>query len=330
MASAQPVGVESASDPVPYHHHAVTTALTTLRPALASAILAHAPAVGDYPTPVPGLTLFRRDTPTPPADCWVEPSVILVAQGAKRMWVGGDAYPYDTSRFLLTSLDVPATGEVTVASPQAPCLGLALKLDLRMVAELFAQGGLTQARARPDGKSMGIGEATSALLSPFARLLALLEEPDAIPVLAPLVQREIHYRLLCSDQAARLRQIAAIDGQGYRIAKAIDWLKVHYTMPLRIDTLAARVQMSAPTFHHHFRQLTGMSPLQYQKWLRLNEAKRLMLNEHADVASAAFKVGYESPSQFSREYSRLFGASPSRDIAQLRQHGGAERTSTLA
>ena len=166
--------------------------------------------------------------------------------------------------------------------------------------------------------SVGISAATPALLASFERLLALLAEPEAIPVLAPLMQREIHYRLLMSDQAARLRQITSVDGQGYRIAKAIDWLKLHYASPLRVEQLAARVQMSAATFHHHFRQLTAMSPLQYQKWLRLNEAKRLMLVEHLDVSSAAFNVGYESPSQFSREYSRLFGVPPKRDIALLR------------
>ena len=146
-----------------------------------------------------------------------------------------------------------------------------------------------------------------------------------IPALGPLIQREIHYRLLTSDQAGKLRQIASIDGQGYRIAKAIDWLKLHYALPLRIEELAGRVQMSTPTFHQHFRQLTAMSPLQYQKWLRLNEAERLMLNEHLDVSRAAFKVGYESPSQFSREYSRLFGVAPKRDIATLRDQGDESR-----
>ena len=169
-----------------------------------------------------------------------------------------------------------------------------------------------------------------ALLASFARLLALLDEPDAIPVLAPLIQREIHYRLLLSDQAPRLRQITAVDGQGYRIAKAIDWLKLNYALPLRVEELAARVQMSPPTFHHHFRQLTAMSPLQYQKWLRLNEAKRLMLNEHLDVSSAAFKVGYESPSQFSREYSRLFGVPPKRDMTTLRGRSQNTHTSRVA
>ncbi|AZD16393.1 AraC family transcriptional regulator [Pseudomonas chlororaphis] len=277
---------------------------------------------GDCSTAIPGLGFFRRDIPSPPAVCMVEPSIILVAQGAKQLWVGGEAYPYDPSRFLVTSLDLPANSEVTAASLEQPCLGLGFKLDPRMLAELAAQGGLLQPRDRGTGKGVGIGTATPAMLASFVRLLELLDEPEAIPVLAPLIQREIHYRLLLSDQSARLRQIASVDGQGHRIARAIDWLKLNYTAQLRVDELAARVQMSTPTFHHHFRQLTAMSPLQYQKWLRLTEAKRLMMNEHLDVSSAAFKVGYESPSQFSREYSRLFGAAPRRDIAQLRGCGG--------
>jgi AraC-like DNA-binding protein len=165
---------------------------------------------------------------------------------------------------------------------------------------------------------MGIGTVTPHIVEPFKRLLDLLAEPDAIPVLASLISREIHYRLLMSDQAARLWQIASVGSQSQRVAKAIDWLKVNYASPLRIDELASRVQMSASSFHHHFRKLTAMSPLQYQKWLRLNEAKRLMLNENLDAAGAAFHVGYESPSQFSREYSRLFGISPKRDIVALR------------
>ena len=202
---------------------------------------------------------------------------------------------------------------------------------VHLVRELIAQGGLPPSRERLAGSSVGIGSATPALLASFARLLALLDEPDAIPVLAPLIQREIHYRLLLlSDQAPRLRQITAVDGQGYRIAKAIDWLKLNYALPLRVEELAARVQMSPPTFHHHFRQLTAMSPLQYQKWLRLNEAKRLMLNEHLDVSSAAFKVGYESPSQFSREYSRLFGVPPKRDMTTLRGRSQNTPTSGVA
>ncbi|VVN33350.1 HTH-type transcriptional activator RhaS [Pseudomonas fluorescens] len=290
--------------------------------ALARAIGSRVSQPGDFGTLIGGLGFFRREHPSPPVVCMVEPSIILVAQGKKQLWVGGEGYPYDTSRFLVTSLDLPANSEVLDASPEQPCLGLTFKLDLRMLVELIAQGDLPPTRERSTGKSIGIGSVTAAMLVSFERLLALLDEPQAIPVLAPLIQREIHYRLLMSDQAGRLRQIMSVDGQGYRIAKAIDWLKLNYTSALRIDELAARVQMSSPTFHHHFRQLTAMSPLQYQKWLRLNEARRLMVNEHQDVSSAAFKVGYESPSQFSREYSRLFGVAPKRDIAALRGQVG--------
>lgn len=273
---------------------------------------------GDFATAIPGLSLFRRDQPAPPAVCMIEPSLILVGRGEKRLWVGGEGYNYDPSRFLVTSLDLPANSEVVLASPEQPCVGLVLKLDVSMLAEVITKSGLLAKRQQSTGTGAGIGSLSAALEGALDRLLALLDEPESIPVLAPLILREIHYRLLHTDQGARLRQITAVDGQGYRIAKAIDWLKINYTDALRIDDLAARVQMSAPTFHHHFRQLTGMSPLQYQKWLRLNEARRLMLMEHLDVSRAAFAVGYESPSQFSREYGRLFGTAPSRDIALLR------------
>lgn len=249
----------------------------------------------------------------------VPPSIVLVVDGAKKMWIGGEGYGYDTSRFLVTSLDLPANSEVTEASISRPCLGLAFQLDQRVLAELIAQGSLPSRRERASGVGVGIGTVTQAILAPFSRLVALLDEPESIPVMAPLIQREIHYRLLMSDQTARLRQIAAVDSHGHRVGKAIDWLKTNLAMSLRVDELASRVQMSAPSFHQHFRQLTGMSPLQYQKWLRLSEAKRLMLNEHRDVSTAAFEVGYESPSQFSREYSRMFGAAPKRDITALRE-----------
>ncbi|UQS16143.1 AraC family transcriptional regulator [Pseudomonas sp. HS6] len=275
-------------------------------------------APGDFATAIPGLSLFRRDQPAPPAVCMIEPSLILVGRGEKRLWVGGEGYSYDPSRFLVTSLDLPANSEVMLASPEQPCVGLVLKLNVSMLAEVITKSGLPAKRQPSTGTGAAIGSLSSALEGALDRLLALLDEPEAIPVLAPLILREIHYRLLHTDQGARLRQITAVDGQGYRIAKAIDWLKVNYSDALRIDDLAARVQMSAPTFHHHFRQLTGMSPLQYQKWLRLNEARRLMLVERLDVSRAAFAVGYESPSQFSREYGRLFGTAPSRDIALLR------------
>jgi len=296
----------------------MTNARSGRPPNLASIIDRHVRQPGDFATPIAGLSLFRRDRPVPPAVCMIEPSMVLVARGEKRLWVGGEGYCYDPSRFMVSSLNLPANSEVLTASVHEPCVGLVLKLDVSMLAEVIATGGLAVSRDRSDGQGVGIGTMSAPLLDAIVRLLALLDEPVAISTLAPLVLREVHYRLLHSDQAPRLRQIMAIDGQGYRIAKAIDWLKIHFAAPLRIDELASRVQMSAPTFHHHFRQLTAMSPLQYQKWLRLNEARRLMLREQLDVSRAAFAVGYESPSQFSREYGRLFGAAPRRDIEQLR------------
>lgn len=273
----------------------------------------------DCATLIPSLTFFRREAPARPVMCLVEPSIVVVVQGSKRMLVGGEAYPYDVSRFLLTTLDLPANSEVVDASPGQPCVGLVFKLDLRTVAELLAQGGLPFPREAPNDLGLGLGAVTESLLNPLKRLIDLLDEPHAIPVLAPLIEREIHYRLLLSDQAARMCHIAAIGSQGHRVTKAIDWLKTHYAATLKLDELAAYVQMSTSSLHQHFRQLTAMSPLQYQKWLRLSEARRLMLNEDKDAASASFAVGYESPSQFSREYTRLFGVPPKRDIKALRE-----------
>jgi len=293
--------------------------LASLREAMVDCIGRRTVGNTDSPSPIPNLSFFRREMPMPPTICLVAAGIVLVVQGEKQMLVGGEAYPYDIHRFLITSLDLPANSRIVSASPEKPCLGLVLKLDLRVMAELIAQGGLPFPTERSNDRGIGIGTVTPVLLEPFKRLLDLLDEPDTIPVLAPLIEREIHYRLLKSDQAARLWQIASVGSQGHRVAKAIDWLKVNYTAALRIEDLAAHVQMSPSSLHQHFRQLTAMSPLQYQKWLRLNEARRLMLNEDSDAASAAFEVGYESPSQFSREYTRLFGAPPKRDIEGLRR-----------
>jgi AraC-like DNA-binding protein len=288
------------------------------RVALASTIESWTEGTEDRATPIPNLAFFRREAPTPPGICQVEPSVVLVVQGAKRMLVGDDTFAYNSERFLIASLDIPASSEVVEASPDRPCLGLLLKLDLRLMTELVAQSRLPPPKDRSVAKGMALGTVTPTLLESFKRLTDLLDEPEAIEVLAPLVQREIHYRLLTSDQAGRLRQIASVGSQSHLVARAIEWLKANYASPLRIEDLAERVHMSASNLHHHFRQLTAMSPLQYQKWLRLNEARRLMVNDGHDAASAAFEVGYESPSQFSREYARLFGAPPKRDVVSLR------------
>jgi AraC-like DNA-binding protein len=295
---------------------------TTLLAQLAGAIARRTAGEDDCATSIPNLSFFRREKRTEPRACLVEPSIVLVVQGAKQLLIGDQAYVYDTERFLLASLDLPASSQVLQASQHKPCLGLMLRLDLRVIVELIAQIRLPSPRDRVPEGSAALGTITPALLEPFGRLLALLDEPGAIAVLAPLIEREIHYRMLMSDQAARLLQIASAGSQSHRIARAIDWLKTNYAQPLRVDELATHAHMSTSSLHHHFRQLTGMSPLQYQKWMRLNEARRLMLNERMDAAGAAFHVGYEGPSQFSREYSRVFGAPPKRDISGLQQRAG--------
>ncbi|HZC01394.1 MAG TPA: AraC family transcriptional regulator [Gammaproteobacteria bacterium] len=269
-------------------------------------------------TAISGLSLSRRDAPTEPMSYMYEPSVCVIAQGVKRVLLGDDTYVLDVHHFLITSVDLPTVVQIIKASREKPYLGLILKLDRREMAQLMVDSHLPPPRAQQSSRGMATGAVTVPLLSACQRLIDMLAAPQDIPILAPLIQREILYRLLVGDQGARLRQIASAGSQSHQIAQAIDWLMRHYTLPLRIDDLAAHVHMSPSTFHQHFRALTAMSPLQYQKWLRLNEARRLMLTERHDAATAAFQVGYESPSQFSREYRRVFGAPPLRDIKSLR------------
>ena len=275
-------------------------------------------------TAVPGLSLFRRDEPTQPTSAMYEPSICLTTQGAKRVLLGDDTYVYDQHHFLITSVDLPTVVQILKASREKPFLGLILKLDQREISQLMVDSNLPPPRPQQSSRGMATGEVTLPLLTAFQRLIDLLTEPRDIPILAPIIQREIIYRLLVGDQGARLRQMASAGSQSQQIARAIDWLKGNFTKPLRIDGLAAQVNMSTSTFHHHFRSVTAMSPLQYQKWLRLNEARRLMLTENQDATTAAFQVGYESPSQFSREYGRWFGAPPLRDITSLRQMAAVE------
>ncbi len=279
-----------------------------------------------FMTAIPGLSLFRRDEPTQPISGMYEPSICLIAHGAKRVLLGDDTFVYDEHHFLITSVHLPTVVQIIKASREKPCLGLILKLDQREMSQLMVDSNLPPPRAQQSSRGMATGEVTLPLLTAFQRLIDLLAEQQDIPILAPIIQREIIYRLLVGDQGARLRQIASAGSQSHQIARSIDWLKGNFTRPLRIDDLAAQVNMSTSTFHHHFRTLTAMSPLQFQKLLRLNEARRLMLTERLDATTAAFQVGYESPSQFSREYNRLFGASPLRDITNLRQMVAGERT----
>ena len=272
-----------------------------------------------HTTTIPGLGLFRRIEPSEPVTGMYEPSICLVARGAKRVQLGDEAYVYDAQHYLITSVHLPTVVQVIEASPEKPYLGLRLTFDLRAVSQLMADSHLPPPRTQQSSRGMATGEVTLPLLNAFQRLIDLLGSEEDIPILAPVIQREIVYRLLVGDQGARLRQIATAGSQSQQIARAIEWLKGNFTRPLRIDDLAEQARMSTSTFHHHFRAMTALSPLQFQKQLRLQEARRLMLSDRLDAASAGFQVGYESPSQFSREYSRLFGAPPLQDISSLRQ-----------
>ena len=270
-------------------------------------------------TLIPGLSLFRRERPTPPISGMYVPGICLAVQGAKRVLIGKESYVYGARRYLITSVDIPSFAQIIRASPQEPYLGLRLKFDLHEISQLMTDRHLPPPLAQPPSRGLATGEITMPLLSAFQRLIDLLAEPQDIPILAPVIQREISYRLLVGDQGAHLRQMATVGSRGQRIAQAIDWLKSNFARPFRVDDLASRVSMSKTTFHRHFRTVTAIGPLQYQKRWRLNEAKRLMLTEGLDAATAALQVGYESASQFSREYARLFGAPPLRDIMNSRQ-----------
>ncbi|HPX60898.1 MAG TPA: AraC family transcriptional regulator [Deltaproteobacteria bacterium] len=272
-----------------------------------------------HTTAISGLSLFKREQPTEPISGMYEPSICMVTQGAKRVLLGDETYVYDAQHYLITSVNLPTIVQITEASKEKPYLGLKLKLDLREVSQMMVDSNLPAPREQQSSRGIATGEVTLQLLTAMQRLVDLLAAPEDIPILAPIIQREIIYRLLVGDQGARLRQIASMGSQSQQIAKAIEWLKTNFTQPLRIDDIAALARMSTSTFHHHFRTVTALSPLQYQKHLRLHEARRLMLTEQLDAATAAFEVGYESPSQFSREYNRLFGAPPLRDITKLRQ-----------
>jgi AraC-like DNA-binding protein len=289
-----------------------------LRAELAKKIAAHAPNAGEHATPIPGLTLYRRTTTTPCYPATYEPSFNVFVQGQKRITLGGTTYLCDGSTFLLSSLDLPVVSQIVQASEAVPLLSMLLKLDMSVVREILNHADFQSQNGSSEARGLAIGKTTVDLLKPCSRLVDLLHTPEDIPFLSSLIQREIVYRLLRGPQGARLRAIVTLGGQSHRTAKAVAWLRTNYAKPLRVEELAEVARMGMSTLHHHFRALTAMSPLQYQKQLRLVAARERMLNERLDAASAAFQVGYESPSQFNREYKRFFGQSPIRDIKTRR------------
>ncbi|WP_025498803.1 AraC family transcriptional regulator [Vibrio parahaemolyticus] len=275
-----------------------------------------------YDTPISGLRFSRWTTPTPPTSYTHNPSICLIAQGRKRVLLGEESFIYDANHFLISSVDLPIIANIIEASEEQPYLGLIMELDLTEISQLIVDSELAFTQAKEAQKGIAVGELSESLLDAFVRLAELLDEGQNIKILAPIIKREIFYRLLMSEQGTRLHQIVTAGSHSHQIAKAIDWLKNNFVKPLSVGDLASYTGMSKSSFYTHFRSMTSMTPLQFQKKLRLSEARRLMLTENLDAMAATFKAGYESPSQFSREYSRLFGAPPSKDIKSLRENLG--------
>lgn len=289
-----------------------------LRRVLANRIAGQVQSAGEHSTAIPGLTLFRRTEPSPCYRATYEPSLNVFVQGRKLINLGGTEYVCDGSSFLLSSIDVPVQSQIVEASEDVPLLAMLLRLDMPTVGEILSREDLPEPEGPSQHHGLAVGETTPGLLGACIRLIEVLDSPEDIPFLSPLSQSEIIYRVLRTPQGERLRAIATRGDLSHRTARAIAWLKANYTKPLRLEELAAVARMGVSTLHHQFRALTAMSPLQYQKQLRLQAARQRMLTEGIDATSAAYEVGYESISQFSREYSRFFGQPPMRDVKALR------------
>lgn len=268
---------------------------------------------------VPGLHLVRYHSRTPSLPALAQPALCVLAHGSKEVSLGEERYIYDPLNFMVVSVAMPISGRILEATEEDPSLSLRLDIDPAQITALIADAGPLSVPARPTGRGLYVDRLCPDLLDALLRLTRLLDAPRDLAVLAPLIRREVLYRLLRSPQGHRLYEIAQGNSQTHRVTQAIEWLNGNYGEPLRIEALARRVNLSASTLHHRFKAVTSMSPLQYQKQLRLQEARRLMFNEGLDASVASYRVGYESPSQFSREYSRLFGAPPSRDVARLKR-----------
>ena len=301
-----------------YKHSEPEISKAGLVSALALGIGHVAQTDGDYTTAIPALTLHRRSAPTKPLHCIYTLGLGVTAQGGKRVMLRKEMIDYGPGQSMLTTIDLPVVSHVTQASVRRPFLGLLLTLDARYILQLASEMELPRPSRERTYRPVSIERLDEALIDSLVRLVELLGEPVLVPRLAPLIQQEIAIRLLTGRYGPQLQYLVAVGSPSQQIAKAVAWLKQNFTRELHVDDLAARTHMSPSTFRQHFRAITGMSPLQFQKQMRLQEARQLMLNQSLDAGNAGGLVGYESASQFSREYSRLFGAPPQRDIKRMR------------
>jgi AraC-like DNA-binding protein len=277
----------------------------------------HAPSDGTHQTYVPSLTLMHATQLSEPFESVYTPSICVVAQGAKMAALAGENYRYDPMSYLVTSVELPIDGRLIEASRETPYLSLKLNFDTDVILDIVQ--GMNHSTPAPTMACRGItvSRTSPALLESLVRLLDLLDTPQDIPILAPLIIREILYRVLQGDQGASIRQFAIIGSHAHKIAQAIQLINRQFDRPLVIEQIAESVNLSTSAFHKHFKRVTSMSPLQYQKTVRLQEARRLMLTENLQASEAAYRVGYESPSQFSREYARMYGKPPMLDVQEL-------------
>jgi AraC-like DNA-binding protein len=282
---------------------------------IASIAARFATGEGDVQTSIEGLGISRRTTPSAPCHGSYRPCFAMVIQGAKSVQLGTDTINYGAGHYLLTSLDLPVTWQVVEASSEVPHFCITLAINRERLLHLLSLSSVQRTAAPPSGqRGIVVNSATPELLDAAVRLLRLLDRPADIPAMAPLIEQEILYRILTGPAGDQLIDMVMADSQGHRIARAIAWLRTNFARTLRIEELAEHVNMSVSSFHHHFKTITAMTPVQYQKQIRLHEARRLMLIERLDAGTAGHRVGYQSPSQFSREYSRLYGMSPARDV----------------
>jgi len=273
--------------------------------------------------PMSGLRLTRASHPSERVLGVSQPSFCVIAQGAKEVYLGENRYPYDAHHYLLATVELPASGRIVEASKERPYLALRLELDEVLVGSVMVEAGLPVPRGQGDAKAIVVSALDADLLDATVRLMRLIDSPAEARVLVPLVKREIVFRLLMGEQGHRLRHLPMLGGNSHSIARAVELLRRDFDRPLRIEDIARELGMSSSGFHHHFKAITDMSPLQFQKQLRLQEARRLMLGESLDAASAGFRVGYYDPSHFSRDYKKQFGTSPARDVEHLRANLGA-------
>ncbi len=293
-------------------------AKTATMNALAQFVDRFAQTDGDHTTIIPALTLHRRKSPTEPLHCIYGLGLGVVAQGKKQITLGGELVDYGPGQSMLTTIDLPVLAHVTHATVREPFLGVMLTLDVRSIMQIVSEMELSQPGKDCVCQPITIERLDTAVIDALIRLVKLLDEPALAAQLAPLIQHEITVRLLTGPHGAQLRYLVTAGSPSQQIAKSVAWLKQNFAQSLHVDELAERASMSPSTFRQHFRAITGMSPLQFQKQLRLQEARQLMLNQNLDAGYAGGLVGYESPSQFNREYSRLFGAPPQRDIKRMR------------